>query len=494
MRPPNSVRGAIARSPSASLLRIALAPTTIALFVLSGIGANSLLALGAAVVLVIGSSLLWRPGESPILLFIFGYQWLQASVAIFYANWLGVTVSEVTPYRIYGGNVNLATVLSLLALLVVAVGMRVGAGPWRPEVAALALNVAHRYETTNRWFYLYGAAWLVATTAQSVSLIVPELSQPLVALAKVKWAFFFILAYVTFVRPGTNRIYFTLAFGLEFVLSVGSYFSEFKTVFLFTLFALVAGVRPSVRQFIGLSVLGGALLTFVLTWTAIKGEYRSVVRGPGFAQVVTFDYVDRLRKLDDLVSQLDGEQLAAAFDQLIKRVSYVDFFAVVLETVPQTVPYEGGAIWGDALSRPFMPRLFFQEKSAIDDSIRTRQYTRIGVAGTEQGTSISLGYIAESYIDFGEAGMMLPIFFLGLMLGRIYRWMLTARNSQGILGMGLGTATCFGATALETSITKSFGGLVVTLLVSWLIIRFVAPLYFPWVLISGADTVREDNL
>lgn len=488
MRSPNTVRGGIARIPFATLPAPASAPAAIALFALGAIGFNSLLGVAAIVVFVIGSSLLWRPREAPILLFILGYQWFQASAAIFHANWLGVTVSEVSTFSSrYGGDVNLAITLSLSGLLALAIGMRVGAGRGRPQIVELARNVAERTQVRH-WFFLYGAAWLVATAAQSVALIVPGLTQPLLALAKLKWAFFFIVAYVTFVRPGANRTYWMVAFGIELVLAMGSYFSDFKTVFFFTLFALIAaGARPSLRQAVGLSLLGGILLAFAVMWTAIKAEYRTFVSGASTDQAVAVDRVTALGKMYDLMSQLDGERLSAAADKLVRRLAYVDLFGVVVETVPRRFPHENGAIWLDALSRPFTPRLLFAEKSAIDDSTRTRLYTGIHVAGAEQGTSISLGYMAESYIDFGQVGMTLPIFFLGLTLGRICRWMLVDRNSRGILGIAFGTATCFSVAFLESSITKSIGNLAVTLLVSWVIIRFLAPRYFPWALASGNE-------
>ena len=75
--------------------------------------------------------------------------------------------------------------------------------------------------------------------------------------------------------------------------------------------------------------------------------------------------------------------------------------------------------------------------------------------------------------------MMVPIFGLGLLLGGFYRWMLRLDPSR-LLGMALATATIYGASFLESSITKVLGGLVVTMLVSWAVLR-IAPRYFPWV-------------
>jgi hypothetical protein len=45
--------------------------------------------------------------------------------------------------------------------------------------------------------------------------------------------------------------------------------------------------------------------------------------------------------------------------------------------------------------------------------------------------------------------------------------------------MALATAAISGASFLESSITKVFGGLVIAMLVSWAILR-IAPRYLPW--------------
>src|SRR5262245_6592097 len=84
-----------------------------ALFVLVGIGPNTPLVLLAITILLFGSALLWRPGESPILLFVFGFQWLQASLKAFHANWLG---QDLAFSAFFGGDAPLAVSLSLFAV------------------------------------------------------------------------------------------------------------------------------------------------------------------------------------------------------------------------------------------------------------------------------------------------------------------------------------------------------------------------------------------
>ena len=103
------------------------------------------------------------------------------------------------------------------------------------------------------------------------------------------------------------------------------------------------------------------------------------------------------------------------------------------------------------------------------------------VAGADKGVSIGIGYMAETYIDFGALGMMPVLAAFGYFLGRIYRYFMTSSRSRGLLGMGLASAIISGAAKFETSISKILGGIIVMLLVSELLIRIVIPKYAPWV-------------
>jgi hypothetical protein len=451
-------------------------PAAVLIFLFGGVGQNTGLALVSMMTLVAGSALLWRPGETPILLFIFGYQWAEASIATFHANWLNL---DVVAYAGNGGDTGLAIALTLTGLLFLAVGMRLGAGAQSAAHSAAARSAASA-GSVKQWFwlYLYGAG--VAFVALAFAYVVPGLSQPLIALADIKWAFFYILAYASFVRGLGGGPYFIGAFALELAQGIGGYFSDFKSAFLFTLFAAVAsGVRMSVSRLFGVAALSALLATFGIAWTAVKSEYRGYVSGGQAAQIVTVDYVTRAGKLYDLVRKLDLDAFNSGADQLLRRLSYVELFGAVINIVPQYVPYAGGAIWWDAVSRPFMPRLLFADKAIIDDSLRTNLYTG-GMAGTSAGTSISLGYPAESYIDFGTFGMMVPIFLVGFFYGQIYRRLLDWPASRGLLGMAMSSAVLYGASDLGSSITKTFGGVVVSLLVAWLFVFSAAPRWFPW--------------
>lgn len=465
---------------------VATVGIAVAMLLSFGFGPNLYLALVALAMLVAGSVPLWRPGESPVLILIFGLHRFGASVAVFHANWLDI---DILHYSNFGGDMHLATMLSLVGVLIVALGMRVGAGAWRPREAEMARSIALAHPL-KRWFHLYCLAWAVSFVSLSLVWVVPGLSQVMLAVAAMRWAFFFVLAYAAFAQGGLAQgglasPYLLVAFGAELAVSLGNYFSDFRTVFLFTICtAFASGLRMTARVQATLAVLVGALLCLGIVWTGIKEDYRSFVAEGRKEQVVTIDYVTRMAKLGELAGALDARAVAAGFDKMLQRLSYVEYFSAVLGVVPNQIGHENGALIGDALARPFLPRALFPEKAAINDTDRTNLYTG-GLAGESEGTSISIGYIGESYIDFGAYGMMAALFGIGCGYGFAYRLLSRSPRCGSLIGMGLASAVLMTVGGLESSFTKVAGGFVACLLVAWLFVRFVVPFSLRWVTAPG---------
>jgi hypothetical protein len=458
------------------LLPPATIAVALALLLFGATGPNFLLALLSVAVLIAGCLLLWRPGEPPILLFTFAYPWLQGSIAIFHANWLGVDVAQYSEYR---GDMNSAIVMSLTGLLALAVGMRLGAGPRRMGDEHAARGIALS-QPIRRWLRLYVLSWALSFAALSFAWVMPGLTQPMLALAGMRWVFFFMLGVACFTQGRGLSGPFLAAFLLELSAGIGTYFSDFKTVFFITFFAALASrTRLSPRTLLGTGLLFVMAVTLAVVWGAIKGEYRTFVSGGEAAQIVTVDYTTRLTKLYELAAGLDSERLTSAVNQLLRRLTYVEFFSAVLVYVPANIPHSGGAILWDAVTRPFMPRLLFADKDVIDDTARTNMYTG-GLAGEDEGVSISLGYVAEAYIDFGSFGMFAVLFGIGLFYGLIYRWLSRWRRSRGLLGVAVAAAVLAGVGPLETSFTKAFGSVIVSLIVAVGMIIFIVPRWAPW--------------
>jgi hypothetical protein len=296
----------------------------------------------------------------------------------------------------------------------------------------------------------------------------------------MRWAFFFMLAVACFSQGRALRGVFPAVFLLELAAGIGSYFADFKTVFVITFFALLAsGTRITGKALLGASAVGVLVISFAIVWTAVKVDYRAFVSGGQAAQIITVDYVTRIAKLYELAAALDMEALTNAVDQFLRRLTYVEYFGVVLTYVPANVPHTLGAIFWDAIARPFLPRLLFVDKDVIDDTERTNLFTG-GLGGSSEGVSISLGYIAEAYIDFGPYIMFAALLGIGLFYGLVYRVLLRWRRSSGLLGMAMATAVLASVGPMENSFTKVFGGIVVSLVIAWGTIVFLVPFWAPW--------------
>ncbi len=463
-------------APQSAGLPPGLLPGAVVLFLVGGLGPNVGLAALAVVVLVSGGALLWRPGEAPNLFFILIYSWCQAAIAIFHANWLGIDVADLGHIE---GDLERAIVLSLAAVLILAIGMRYGAGLRSPRVGFSA-RIAAFSQPTGAWGALYIAAAIASAFFAGSAWVIPGLSQVFFAAAAMKWMFFFMLAYAAFVRGRPADPWFLTAFATEFLLGVGGFFSDFKTVFMFTAFAAVAaGARISPRSFFSIAAMGGCLIGMFIAWTAVKEEYRTFVSGGHEGQSVTVDYSTRMTKLIELVRDIDAPQFTAAANQMLRRLNYVDFFGAVLVTVPASIEHEHGALLVDSISRPFMPRLFFPWKTEIDDTARSNFYTN-GIAGESEATSISLGWVAEMYIDFGMYGMFVAILLIGYFYGRVHRYLLNWRRTGGVMGIAAACVLLYPAAFLESSFTKVFGGIIVQLLVLLLMAKYIIPRFCPW--------------
>lgn len=434
------------------------------------IGPNSYLGLAAIVVLWLGLHLLWRNQISPVLLFIFLYQWLQASVLVFKENYEGFSISSLD---MQSGQITQAISLSLISLIFLTLGMHRGIGKYS-EINVAMLRSQILEKTSSYWFKIFLVAWFISISAPIGSIFIPGLRQVFLAVSNLKWAFFWVFTYATFSQASAPRRLWWIVFFVELFLSFGGFFSDFKTILIVTLLAVVpAGVRLRPARLVGLVGLIVITLYLGVIWTAVKGEYRAFLNKGENAQVVLVGFGEKYSYLKNAITSLDSTAMGLAFDSMIERISYVGFFAHVLNEVPARMPHEYGAVWGDAVLRPFMPRIIFSGKSAINDSDFTSKYTGQNVIGEEdQATSVSIGYIGESYIDFGAYLMMIPIFMLGLLYGKFYKWMCNYRSVQGVIGMGLATSVLLPASLMETSITKLIGGLVASALVAWVFARW----------------------
>lgn len=451
------------------------------------VSANPLLTLASVLLPVVLVKLLWRPGEPPALLFAMGYHWIQASILVFYADLGGRPLEQME----YGTMVVPATWLTLLGVLVVAVGMRAGAGTRYAPVAQPSVQAITTQLSVTRLFLATLASIGLSLLVTRLAYFVPGLVQPILALALLRWVMVFLFTYVVLAqRRGYHRL--ALVFGVEIIIGFLGFFSDFKTVLIVML--LAALTAPSSLRGIRIRtamLLAGVIVALAVGWTGIKTEYREFLNKGTRQQVVLVPIDERVAKLATLVGGLTPQKLDTSVQKLMERLTYVYYFGQAMQVVPDYVAHERGLLWREAVQSALVPRFLNPGKRVIDDSERTSHYTGARVAGAKEGTSISMGYMAESYIDFGPVMMMLPLLLWGVFVGWVYATLIRSTRYP-LFGYGCAAVLVgLGAAVLEQSNLKMVASIVLGFLALYLIQQVAAgPLLRLLALPSRVDAPR----
>ena len=112
------------------------------------------------------------------------------------------------------------------------------------------------------------------------------------------------------------------------------------------------------------------------------------------------------------------------------------------------------------------------------------RYKGLNLASASQGTSISVGYMAESYIDFGPILMYVPIFALGMLWGGMYRYFVT-RGPPRLLGYAVAVAVLVNANQFEMQSTKLIGSMLMSFFVMALLLKLLLPHLRGWIFNAG---------
>jgi len=438
--------------------------------VLGLLSANPALTVISIIFLVLLVKMFWRPGEPPVLFYMMGYQWLQASILIFYGNIEGLPLQEMDSSQY----VVEATWLSLLGLLAVACGLRQAVGKSYAAISDPVVASHASQLSVRRLFFACLIAIGLSGAMGVIAYVVRGLSQPILIASWLHWVIVYIFAY-TVLSQRRGYAALGLIFALEIVIGFLGFFSEFKVILM--IFLLAALAAPSALRGVRFRValgISACILILGVVWTGIKQEYRDFLNQGTQQQVVLVPIDERIDKLIELIGDLDSDKIAASTETLIRRMTYVHFFGEAMHVVPQRIPYEDGKLWGESIKNFLMPRILYPDKPMIDDSIRTSYYTGRHVAEADDGTSISLGYVAESYIDFGPVWMVAPLFIWGYFIGRVYR-SLVRSSRYPLFGYACATVLIsIGASVLEQSNVKMVGGMVLGFVLFYFIQKIFA--------------------
>ena len=458
-----------AKRPTAACIIVLLAAS----FVATG-SEDALLtfACGAGLALTIG--LLWRLGEPPVLLLPVGIQLVQVVTPLYYANLLGVPVQEVVSLNL--GDPAAATWLGLAAIVSLAVGMWCGQLSKRESDASIPEEEYLAWSPRAAFMFCMATIGLAAMF-DVLSGFFEGLRQPLLAAAGIQWLGVFLLAGVCMAQWRGFGYLLTATF-LEVLKGFSGYFSDFRMVFFVLIVATFSGRSKllSRRTFVAMGV-GIALLMLGAWWSAIKRDYRHYLDQGSNQQVVLVPIEDRFAFLMNKLSEVDNDTMLRGFRLLARRVGYVDYLAATMRHIPANMPFQEGAQIGATVLNVLEPRLLFPDKPPLpSDTKILEKYTGLHFGKSSgPGSSVSIGYVAELYVDFGVPGAVVGTFIMGLLAGRAFKFVISSGSMPISINYGLALTLAMTMTQFDEALIKIVGSFVTALATVLVLRRFLLP-------------------
>jgi hypothetical protein len=425
-------------------------------------------------------SLLWRPGEPPVLLFAATFQSVQVFIPVIIADLAGESLQQSLQVQ---SDISSAFYLGIIAILVLAFGMYLGSSKLTKYSGYFQAKMNESGSELNvyRLALFYTVILIFSLTINSIAFSESGLTQLLLAISSLRWFAVFLIAWSGF-RYRQFQILAICVTILEILIGITGFFSGFKTV-LFVMLVVYGGTSTKISRLFRPQILILLSLILILTtyWQGVKSDYRSYVNLGSRTQTVQVSLFERLSYHGEAISKLDVEEIKNGFDSGLERLGYLKFFGGSIKTVPSIIPHQNGKLWSEAFAN-LAPRFLFPNKPIIDDSIRTNIFTGFRVAGAAQGASVSIGYVGESYIDFGVPLMFLPVFGLGYFWGWLYQF-LTRTGAYPLLGMAAATTLLLNsAIYFESSNLKLVGGATSAALVYVVFLYFGSNLVWSWLI------------
>jgi len=424
-----------------------------------------------SVCLLIVLSFLQRPYKSPIFSFIAFQHYLQIIAGVLLCNYLGQDIDYNTPYR---STATIASSIGLVFLMLPVIYVQTEFPAQNRESLTISINKF----SIDKVMYAYIISFFIANFLLSIAFVFGGLTQIILWLTSIKWILFLLFGYMCILKNEKKRIFY-LFIALEFITGFYSFFSDFKTVLYFLLILLLSLVEEiDLKSFFYGLLIAAALILLGLFWTNIKDKYRAFLNGGEKSQNVTVNGDDALNKLYDLSNNTTSDNLEGSIPQLLDRVQYTYFFAKTIQRVPDIIPYQNGDNWLDNIEFVTTPRYFNSDKPVLDQSEKASHYTGIHLSGRKKGASFSLGYFAECYVDFGIYGMMVALFFIGILYALVYNHLLKKSSDNLIFNYCVVGAFFMDFNPYGTDGTYLIGRLISGVVTFYFLIKW----FFPWLI------------
>lgn len=423
----------------------------------------------AGVTLAIIVAVLWTPRIPPMLPYIFAYQFLQIFGAVWFADFLHKPLDIV--FESLDAEFLVTFTLMQLALMAwfTSAVFKVKKVPSLDDLRAAVMELDVKKVLT-----AYVVTSLIFPILISATRSISSVNQLVQSFAVIKKLFLIMLLFIVFLRKTQYRNLIIFIFVAEFILSFVSYFSSFKEIFVYILIAYLT-VFPNIKAkaIARLLPFVGFIVIMLVFWSSIKMGYRNYLNQGSRQQEISVSASDALNYVADQAEAYDADSFAVGGEILLHRMQYMQQYSSVYSRVPSVIPFADGENTASALTFLLVPRTFSDNKGILDPSTKASYYTGKTFMNASQGTSISMGYFCDFFIDFGLWGMIVPLLIIAFGVGKAAAYIMTNKRYNLIFTYCLFIAVFMSLGTFESDIIFYLGSIrnyvVVLLLGNWVI-------------------------
>ena len=429
--------------------------------------------LAIAVLLLIWALLASGEGP-PVLALALTYQWMQATIGIFYSVLTGEELEAM-----YMTDWQRMVLISLGWITCLAVAMFYGILLTRRRITPPP-DAPVRAVSAKILYVAYLASLLLTGVVQELAWEYPMFTQAILAITFTHLGLLFVLTR-RFTRPRFQWEKLALLMAIEVAVGFTGYFAGFREPIVMGAIAVLEVFdRRDVRHWAFAVALGAVLAVSSLVWMSVRGQLRQEIDEELLSNS-RVERFDRARTLSSGLFSQSSSDYSDATTRLIERLWAIEYPAMALERVPAVIPHTHGDIMWDAVTHLVTPRFLNPDKpDLISDSELVRKYAGVNVAGSESNTSIAFGYVGESYVDYGLPWMFIPPIIYGFLIGVLFQvWLSVIHHRE--LAIAMTTVVFWLALYLfERSWAKTLGGTLtlmvylggfVYLIDQWLLMR-----------------------
>lgn len=414
---------------------------------------------------------LQQPFKPSVWSIVFIYHFIQVAATVWLSNYQGVDID----FR--SSNAVSAIVCSYIGLFCIFVPIII----YQNKIPAISIarlrEDALRFDLS-KVFKIYIISFFAMNALAIAAFAVPGLAQIVFSLVKVKWMIFLLFGTLVFLKNQKKKEFYGFAI-FEFISGFYSYFSDFKIVMFFlAIIFFFFLVKITLRPLTYTLILAAASFFMGAYFQGIKGEYRAYLNQGSKSQTVSVGKEDALGKLVDIAGNQKEGTFNESVESFLDRFQYTYHLARAMDYVPAKLPYQEGSNWGYTLEFALTPRILNPNKPNYEASVKTTKYTGISYARARQGVSVSLGYFADSYVDFGYVGMFVPLLILGFVFGLSYFYFARKSSNSFIFNFSVVGAMYMEFFAFEMDSTYLVGRLFATLVTFYALKLF----FFPWLM------------